>query len=977
MAAPSKKNENDPGHVSDHWAIVDELNRLEAEKIATARLAQAGGVATLGSDGKVLTSQLPAAQTGGVTTVAGRSGAVVLGVADVSGAVASSDSRLSDARSPLAHTHTRSAITDLGTAAGLNVAASGQAGNNEVVKGDDARLSNPRTPASHKASHATGGTDALLPADIGAIAASEKGAASGVATLDGTGKVPSAQIPASAGGMVGQAVYVSATAPSGASVPYVWYKSLGAGAYERVVVTGLVFAPSAPLEVAGTLNGTGSIALRWTRPGDSGGGEITGYRIEQSTDTGATWTTATADTGSNALSGVVNGLTNGTAYVFRVTAKNSAGFGSASDRSHPVTPAVTVTVAGAPTGLTATGGDTQATLAFTAPASNGGASITAYGVQYSTDAGTTWLPSGADLATGSGTVRVSSLTSLTPTVTGLTNGSAVIFRVRAVNSAGNGSYSSNSNSVTPAGAVTVPGAPTTLAATQVGTGSASAGGLRWDISWAAPGSNGGSAITGYTVERFDGTNWVSVGTTGGSATTLAYTVPQALYGTSVQLRVRAANSVGSSANSTTLTQTAWNTPATPSAPTSSVSGQTISLSWTAPTNNGTAVVDYKVEVSTNAGSTWADVTGSPFAGTSASLTGQSAGTYVFRVSARNAVGLSSVSTSSSSVTVTASGTAPSGTPFMTGMNSSSFSGLQSAVFLAPGNSRVYPKFRDGAVAAGPGVGKFSPYSQSGLFGVLQSTGVSSASVDLTGTNGANPVAGDTVLAVVVAGSATSAPESGWTLVERSSSTLVREVWRKTYSSTGGTIAWACNNVTYVNMGTCLSSGIRATFTLTSGTGPVQYPTMSSPVDRSAYLRFGWSQPSATSPISNSVFAPASTRAPLADGPINAINFQWDNNPASMASANVTVTTSSIGLVIEVPPTTTQSAASDTVDFRARVTTTGGAAVATVNGLTAGFNTAYQWANDNGGEAFVFVSARNGAGFGSEKAYYVVVNVDNS
>lgn len=973
MAAPSKKNENDPGHVSDHWAIVDDLNRLEAEKVATAVLAQAGGVATLGSDGKVPAAQLPAAQTGGVTTVAGRSGAVVLGVADVSGAVASSDSRLSDARAPLAHTHTRSAITDLGTSAGLNVAASGQAGNNEVVKGDDARLSNPRTPTSHKASHATGGTDALLPSDIGAIPLSQKGAASGVASLDGTGKIPSSQIPASAGGMVGQAVYVSATAPSGATVPYVWYKDLGAGSYERVVVTGSVFVPSAPLEVAGTPNGTGSVALRWTRPGESGGGEITGYRIEQSTDTGATWTTATADTGSNALSGVVNGLTNGTAYVFRVSAKNSAGFGTASDRSHPVTPAVTVTVPGAPTGLTATGGDTQVSLAFTAPASNGGATITAYGVQYSTDAGSTWLPSGADLATGSGTVRVSSLTSLTPTVTGLTNGSAVIFRVRAVNSAGNGSYSSNSNSVTPAVTVTVPGAPTTLAASQVGTGTASAVGLRWDISWAAPGSNGGSAITGYTVERFDGTNWVSIGTTGGSTTTLAYTVPQSLYGTSIQLRVRAANSVGSSANSTTLTQTAWNTPATPSAPTSSVTGQSISVAWTAPTNNGTAVVDYKLEVSTNAGSTWADATGSPFTGTSTTLTSQSAGTYVFRVSARNAVGLSSASTSSSSVTVTASGTAPTGTPFMTGLSNTSFSGLQSAAFLAPSNSRVYPKFRDVAYSAGTGSGKYSPFAQSALFGVLVSTGASSAAVNLAaGPYEANPVAGDTVLAIVVNGSATSAPESGWTLVERSSSTLVREVWRKTYSSTGGTIAWAASSVTYVNMGTCLDSGIRATFTLTSGTGPIQIPALSSPVSRSAYVRFGWSAPNVATPASGNW-----TRPTLVDRPISAFPGQWDNNPAAVQSSGTAVTTSSIGLVIEVPPTTTQAAAPDTVDMRARITSTGGVDVKAVDGLTEGFNTAYQWAADNGGEAFVFVSARNGAGYGPEKAYYVVINVDNS
>jgi hypothetical protein len=55
-----------------------------------------------------------------------------------------------------------SAVTlnvDFGTASG------------KVCQGDDARLSDARTPTTHKTSHATGGTDALAPADIGAAAA--------------------------------------------------------------------------------------------------------------------------------------------------------------------------------------------------------------------------------------------------------------------------------------------------------------------------------------------------------------------------------------------------------------------------------------------------------------------------------------------------------------------------------------------------------------------------------------------------------------------------------------------------------------------------------------------------------------------------------------------------------------------------------------------------------------------------------------
>jgi len=66
--------------------------------------------------------------------------------------VDNTDTRLSDARTPLQHGHTMSDITNfptLGTAAGLNVPASGDAATGQVVKGNDSRLTNPRTPTEH------------------------------------------------------------------------------------------------------------------------------------------------------------------------------------------------------------------------------------------------------------------------------------------------------------------------------------------------------------------------------------------------------------------------------------------------------------------------------------------------------------------------------------------------------------------------------------------------------------------------------------------------------------------------------------------------------------------------------------------------------------------------------------------------------------------------------------------------------------
>jgi uncharacterized protein (TIGR02145 family) len=92
------------------------------------------------------------------------------------------------------------------------------------------------------------------------------------------------------------------------------------------------------------------------------------------------------------------------------------------------------TAPGAPTIGTATGGDAEATVAFTAPASDGGAAITTYT---------------ATSSPGNITGTVSQAGSGTITVTGLTNGTAYTFTVTATNSVGTGAASAASNSVTP------------------------------------------------------------------------------------------------------------------------------------------------------------------------------------------------------------------------------------------------------------------------------------------------------------------------------------------------------------------------------------------------------------------------------------------------------------------------------------------------------------------------------------------------
>jgi hypothetical protein len=90
------------------------------------------------------------------------------------------------------------------------------------------------------------------------------------------------------------------------------------------------------------------------------------------------------------------------------------------------------TAPGAPTGVSATAGNAQAAVSWTAPASNGGSAITRYTV--------TAAPGGRTATTTGAT---------TATVTGLTNGTAYRFTATATNAAGTSPGSTASAAVTP------------------------------------------------------------------------------------------------------------------------------------------------------------------------------------------------------------------------------------------------------------------------------------------------------------------------------------------------------------------------------------------------------------------------------------------------------------------------------------------------------------------------------------------------
>ncbi|PQJ81929.1 fibronectin type III domain-containing protein [Polaribacter glomeratus] len=181
--------------------------------------------------------------------------------------------------------------------------------------------------------------------------------------------------------------------------------------------------PDAP--AIGTVTfSSGQAVVPFTAPASNGGSSITSYTA---TSSPAGFTGILSQSGSGSIT--VTGLTNGTAYTFTVSATNGIGTSLASTVSNSVTP---VSVPDAPAIGTVTFSSGQAVVPFTAPASNGGSSITSY-TATSSPGGFTGILS----QSGSGSI----------TVTGLTNGTAYTFTVTATNGIGTSLASIASNSV--------------------------------------------------------------------------------------------------------------------------------------------------------------------------------------------------------------------------------------------------------------------------------------------------------------------------------------------------------------------------------------------------------------------------------------------------------------------------------------------------------------------------------------------------
>lgn len=194
--------------------------------------------------------------------------------------------------------------------------------------------------------------------------------------------------------------------------------------------------PDAPTGLSPTA-GDGQVQLSWNSGADNGSA-TTDVAIQYTTD-GAVWTPF--DAVQTASPATVTGLTNGTAYKFRVAQINGIGTGAYSAPTNWVYPAGAPDV---PSISAITPGNTIMSLSWSQPALHGGR-MTNYTIQYAVDGTSSWQT----VNTPSPLLRYD--------VTGLTNTTSYKFRISATSTGGTSAYSSEIGPFAPiAGAPTAP-----------------------------------------------------------------------------------------------------------------------------------------------------------------------------------------------------------------------------------------------------------------------------------------------------------------------------------------------------------------------------------------------------------------------------------------------------------------------------------------------------------------------------------------
>ena len=350
---------------------------------------------------------------------------------------------------------------------------------------------------------------------------------------------------------------------------------------------------------------SGQVLLTWGSPATNGAA-IDDFEVE-------------FEGGASQSIGVANsftwvGLDNGVEYRFRIRASNEAGFGPWSEWSNAVIPDVLPEAPGAPS---VTFGDGQISIGWLEPA-NEGSSIIKYAVTVSGD--------GTGIRETGDTEYVWK---------DLENGNTYCFRVRAVNSLGEGDWSAQSCEV-PAAPPDAPPAPVVLRGSEL-----------VDLSWTPP-ANNGDPISDYQIRP-------SIGDAVEIPSQSSYRWGDLTNGNEISFQIRATNKAGwgewSPPSEVVIPAGAPFKPPPPVAADSQDKQSTVTVTF--PDNNGAAISLTRVRVE-GSGEAYdlSHNVANPGEGSMQTWVVESlanGGAYRFRVQACNEVGCSEWSDLSNSV----------------------------------------------------------------------------------------------------------------------------------------------------------------------------------------------------------------------------------------------------------------------------------------------------------------------------------------
>jgi YD repeat-containing protein len=356
------------------------------------------------------------------------------------------------------------------------------------------------------------------------------------------------------------------------------------------IASATTVAETTPPSVPGSLSASAASGtqanLSWGASTDSGGSNLSGYKIERCQGSGCSGFAQIAVTASTSYPDTT--LSSGVTYQYRVRAYDGAGNNSGYSNTVAVTTPDTV----APS--------TPSGLAAAAPSSN--------------SVNLTWTGSTDNIAVtgykvyrGGTQIGTASATNYTDnTVVGST---AYNYTVAAYDAAGNTSATSNTAPVTTPDTIP-PGVPTGLSAS-------AASSTQVNLAWNAVSDTGGSGLAGYRVYR-GGVHIANSSVTSYSDTSVSAST---FYSYTVAGYDNAANTSAPSSAAGVTTPAAPDTtaPSVPSGVTTALAGDNqVNVSWNASTDTGgSGLAGYRiyrggVQIGTSSTTSYADTTTSPF-----------------------------------------------------------------------------------------------------------------------------------------------------------------------------------------------------------------------------------------------------------------------------------------------------------------------------------------------------------------------------